>query len=202
MNGTDFEKTGAAHNDGQPQPWELQPGEPPDRYYWFRLYLSLPIPRKVAQVAKLIGTNTERSWMSKIASQWRWKQRAALLDAEQAKQIIIQSQMREQLLLDKVFEAQFQGMLDTTKALENAQIGEMNRIEARDQLTPLSRHQRGLLQIILQQNEGTSQRALEELNEIRLAQLIEERARIRADEIEEEQSKILELLYGDKEEQD
>ena len=202
MNGTDFEKAGTPHSAGQPRPWDRQPEEPPDRYYWFRLYLSLPIPRKVAQVAKLIGTNTERSWMSKIASQWRWKQRAALLDAEQAKQIIVQSQMREQLLLDKVFEAQFQGMLDTTKALENAQIGEMNRIEARDQLTPLSRHQRGLLQIILQQNEGTSQRALEELNEIRLAQLIEERARIRADEIEEEQSKILELLYGDKEEQD
>ena len=202
MNGTDFEKTGTAHDDGQPKPWDRQPGEPPDRYYWFRLYLSLPIPRKIAQVAKVIGTNSDRSWMSKTARQWRWQERSALLDADRAKQIVIQSEMREQLLLDKIFEAQFQGLLDTTKALENAEIGEMNRAEARNHLTPLSRHQRGLLQIILQKNEGTAERALEEINEIRLAQLVEEKARIRADELDKEGSEMLIKFYGNVEEQD
>ena len=108
----------------------------------------------------------------------------------------MRAELREQLLLDKAFEAQFQGLLDTTKALENAQIGEMNRDEARTYLTPLSRHQRGLLQIVLRQKEETARKGLEEMNEIRLALLIEERALQRVEEMEKERDEMLAKIYG------
>ena len=192
MNASDFENTGPDRDDDQPEPWRRQPGEPPDRYYWFRLYLSLPIPRKVAQVAKHVGTNSDRSWMSRIARQWRWKERAVDFDADNARKIVEQSDLRQQLLLDKVFEAQFYGLIDTTKALQNAEIDRMGRAEARNHLTQLSRHQRGLLRFVLQHNQDGANRALEELNQPHLAQLVEERARIMAMDIrKKEDEKIM-----------
>ena len=196
MTAIDRQNEDAAENDRQPEPWRQQPGEPLDHYYWFRLFLTLSIPRRVAKVAKLIGTNSQRSWMSTIARKWRWQERAAALDAERAEQLIVRAELREQLLLDKAFEAQFQGLHDTTKALENAQIGEMNQDEARTYLTPLSRHQRGLLQIVLRQKEETARKGLEELNEIRLALLIEERALQRVEEMEKERDEMLAKIYG------
>ena len=197
MNASDFENTGPARDDDQPEPWRRQPGEPPDRYYWFRLYLSLPIPRKVAQVAKHVGTNSDRSWMSRIARQWRWKERAVDFDADHARKIVEQSDLRQQLLLDKVFEAQFYGLIDTTKALQNAEIDRMDRAEARNHLTQLSRHQRGLLRFVLQHNQDGAQKALEELNEIRLAQMVEERAWIKVDEMNKKEAVILRKTYGE-----
>ncbi|MCY3904616.1 MAG: hypothetical protein OXF76_15740 [Caldilineaceae bacterium] len=173
--------TGVQDDEREPKAWDQEPGEPTDCYYWFRLYLTLSLPRKVAQVAKLVGTNSERTWMSKIARKWRWKERAARLDAERAQQIVVQAEMREQLLLDKLFEAQFHGLLDTTQAIENAQIDRMSCAEARRHLTPLSRHQLGLLSIILQ-SEGATETALQELNEVRLAQIVEDRAVIQVEE--------------------
>ena len=196
MNGSDFEYTGPARDDDQPKPWSRQPGEPPDRYYWFRLYLSLPIPRKVAQVANHVGTNSERSWMSKIARQWRWKERAVDFDADHARKIVEQSELRQQLLLDKVFEAQFYGLTDTSKAIQNAEIDRMGRAEARNHLTQLSRHQRGLLRFVLQHNEGGANRALEELNQPHLAQLVEERARIMAMDIRKKENEIIMKGWG------
>ncbi len=196
MTALDRQNEGAADNDRQPKPWDQLPAEPLDCYYWFRLFLALPIPRQVAKVAKLIGTNSPKTWISKIARRWRWKERAAALDAERAEQLIVRAELREQLLLDKAFEAQFQGLVDTTKALENAQIGDMNRDEARTYLTPLSRHQRGLLQIVLRQKEETARKGLEELNEIRLALLIEERALQRVEEMEKERDEMLAKIYG------
>ena len=196
MNEIDFEKSTDTQEDGQPEAWERQPGEAPDRYYWFRLYLSLSIPRKVSHVAKQVGTKSERVWMTRIARQWRWKERAALLDAERAEQIVVQSETRMQLLLDKTFEAQFQGLLDTTKALENAAIGEMDRTEARRHLAPLSRHQRGLLRIIQQQNVGAAEKALEELNEIRLMELVEVMAWDKNHEDNIGEGEILRRVYG------
>ena len=196
MNASDFENTGPARDDDQPEPWRRQPGEPPDRYYWFRLYLSLPIPRKVAQVAKHVGTNSDRSWMSRIARQWRWKERAVDFDADNARKIVEQSDLRQQLLLDKVFEAQFYGLIDTTKALQNAEIDRMGRAEARNHLTQLSRHQRGLLRFVLQHNQDGANRALEELNQPHLAQLVEERARIMAMDIRKKENEIIMKGWG------
>ena len=108
MKDTNFEQAAGTQDGGQPKPWDRQPGEPEDCYYWFRLYLTQPIPRKVAQVARLIGTNSERTYLSKIARQWRWEERAICFDADKAQQIVIQAEMREQLLLDQLFDAQFQ----------------------------------------------------------------------------------------------
>ena len=182
MTALDRQNEGAADNDRQAKPWDQQPAEPLDCYYWFRLFLALP--------------NSPKTWISNIARRWRWKERAAALDAERAEQLIVRAELREQLLLDKAFEAQFQGLVDTTKALENAQIGDMNRDEARTYLTPLSRHQRGLLQIVLRQKEETARKGLEELNEIRLALLIEERALQRVEEMEKERDEMLAKIYG------
>lgn len=176
MKDNKFEKTDDAQDGHQPQPWDQRPGEPGDCYYWFRLYLTLPLPRKVAQVAKLVGTNSERTWMSKIARKWRWKERAMLVDADEAERIVIQAEMRQQLLQEKLFEAQFNGLLDTTRAIANAEIDRMDRDEARGHLPQISRHQLGLLRITAQQSEQTSEKSLEELDEARLAELVEERA--------------------------
>lgn len=197
MNEMNVENVRTEEDGGATKPWERQPAEPPDRYYWFRLYLALPIPRKIAKVGRMIGAaSTQRTWISKVARQWRWKERAAALDVERAEQLIVRAELQEQLLLDKAFDAQYQGLLETTKALENAEIGAMNREEARKRLTPLSRHQRGLLEMVLLQKGGPAERALEELNEIRLAQLVEQLAQKKAEEMEEELAEKFERFYG------
>lgn len=200
MNDTDYKRTGDPQDGDQPKPWDRQPGEPSDCYYWFRLYLILPLPRKVAQVAKQVGTNSERTWMSKIARKWRWKERAMLFDADEAERIVVQAEIRKQLLLEKLFEAQFHGLLDTTLAIANAEIDRMDRDEARGYLPQLARHQLGLLRITAQQSEQTSEGSQEELNQARLAQLVEERALAMLEEEEAEVDKVTTLIYGSDEE--
>lgn len=196
MSDTDYKKSDRTRNGDQPQPWDQQPGEPSDCYYWFRLYLSLSLPRKVAQVAKQVGTNSERTWMSKIARKWRWKERAMLLDADKAERIVVQAQMRERLLQEKLFEALFDGLLDTTQAIENAEVDRMDRDEARGYLSQLARHQSGLLSIILQQSDQAAEGSQEEFDQARLAELVEERALAMVEEGEAEMNELIELFYG------
>ena len=200
MKDTNFEQAAGTQDGGQPKPWDRQPGEPADCYYWFQVYLAQSIPRKVAQVAKLIGTNSERTYLSKIARKWRWKERAIWFDAHKAQQIVNQAKVREQLLLDKIFEAQFQGLRDTTQAIENAELDRMDRAEARGHFAQLARHQRGLLRITLQQSEQAAESSQEELNEARLAQLVEERALAMVEKWEREAEERLKLIWGSDEE--
>jgi len=138
--------------------------------------------------------------MSKIARKWRWKERAALLDVDKAERIVIQAAMREQLLLEKLFEAQFLGLLDTTQAIENAEIDRMDRDEARDHLSPIMRHQRGLLSITAQQSEQISEESLEELNQARLAQEVEERALAMVEEGDAGIDELMKVIWGSDEE--
>ena len=200
MKDTNFEQAAGTQDGGQPKPWDREPGEPEDCYYWFRIYLAQPIPRKVAQVARLIGTNSDRSYLSQIARDWRWKERAVFADADKAQQIVNQAEMREQLLLDQLFDAQFQGLLDTTQAIQNAELDRMDRDEARGHLAQLARHQRGLLRIVLQQSEQAAESSQEERNEARLAQLVEERALAMYEEGERESEELLKLIWGGDEE--
>ncbi|MDE0182643.1 MAG: hypothetical protein OXL39_14940 [Caldilineaceae bacterium] len=200
MNDTNYKRTDDTRDGDQPQPWDRQPGEPLDCYYWFRLYLRQPLPRKVAQVAKQVGTSSERTWMSKIARKWRWKERAMLFDADEAKQIVVEAEIRKQLLQEKFFEALFHGLLDTTRAIDNAEIDRMDRDEARGYFSPIARHQRGLLRFTAQQSEQTSEESQEELNQARLAELVEERALAKVDEPDERLEKMIALCYGSDEE--
>ena len=196
MKDTKFEQAAGTQDGGQPKPWDRQPGEPVDCYHWFRLYLSLSIPRKVAQVAKLIGTNSDRTYMSKIARRWRWKERAALVDADKAEQIVIQFEMRNQLLLDQLFNAQFQGLLDTTQAIENAQLDRMDRAEARGHLSPITRYQLGLLGIVMQQGEEAAESSQEAVDAAYLEQMVEEMALAMVEESDRETEERILRYYG------
>ena len=200
MKDTNFEQAAGTQDGGQPKPWDREPGEPVDCYYWFRIYLAQPIPRKVAQVARLIGTNSERTYLTNISHQWRWKERAVCFDADKAQQIVIQFEARNQRLLDEIFHAQFQGLLDTTQAIQNAELDRMDRDEARGHLAPLTQHQRGLLRIVMQQVEQAAEDSLEERNEDPLAQLVEERALAMVKEWEREGEERLKLFWGSDEE--
>ena len=156
-----------------PKPWEQQPGEPLDRFRWFQIYLTLPVPRVFSRVAQAVGMNPRSSWVSKTARQWHWKERAEALDADQTAQLAVQSDWRNQLLRELAFEAEYQGLEETNRALTTAAVGEMDREEARKYLGPLSQHQRGLLRLITHEKEtGEVQ-----IDEEKLEQLVEQRAR-------------------------
>ena len=162
----------SSKDDHTPNPWEQLPEEPPDHFGWFQVYLTLPVPRHLVRVAQIVGMNTRSSWISKIARRWHWLERAEALDAERAQRLVVQSELRNRVLKDVAFKAQFQGMHDTNRALGNAAIGEMDRDEARQYLSALFQHQRGLLKMIARQNEIGEV----EIDEARLEQLVEERA--------------------------
>lgn len=81
--------------------------------------------------------------------------------------------MCKQLLPNNLLKGQFHGLLGTTQAIANDEIEHMDPVETRRHLTPLSRIQRGLLEIILQ-SEGAVGKALQELNEVRLLHLVKE----------------------------
>ena len=167
-----IEHVASRKDDHTPNPWEQLPDEPPDHFGWFQVYLTLPVPRHLVRVAQIVGMNTRSSWISKIARRWRWVERAEALDAERAQRLVVQSELRNRVLKDVAFKAQFQGMHDTNRALGNAAIGEMDRDEARQYLGALFQHQRGLLKMIARQNEIGEV----EIDEERLEQLVEERA--------------------------
>lgn len=174
----------------EPKPWEQQPGEPPDYYGWFKVYLTLPLPRSPARVAQFANMNPRSGWISKIARKWGWKERAAAFDADDAQRFAVQSELRSQLLKDVAFNAQYQGLHLTGRALENAAIGEMDRDEARRYLSPLFQHKRGLLRLMTPRKEKTGK---VKINENQLDRLIMERAI----EIREERLQpLLDEIYG------
>ena len=175
--------------DDEPRPWDQQPEEPPDHYGWFKIYLTLPLPRYVVRVAELAGMNPASRWISRVARKWRWEERAEALDAEDAQYLIVQSELRNQMLQDAAFKAQFQGLHDTNRALDNAAIGDMDRDEARQYLGALFQHQRGLLGSLTRQKEIGEV----EVDDERLAELVMERVM----EIRTEQSRaLLNKVYG------
>ena len=176
-----YEQAVSSKDDHTPNPWEQLPEEPPDHFGWFQVYLTLSMPRHLVRVAQIVGMNPRSSWISKIARKWRWVERAEALDAERAQRLVIQSEVRNHLLKDVAFKAQFQGLHDTNRALGNAAIGEMDRDETRQYLSALFQHQRGLLRMIARQ-DGKDE---VEIDEERLEQLVEERAReIRMEQLE------------------
>ena len=176
-----YEHVDSSKDDHTPKPWEQQPEEPPDYFGWFQIYLTLSMPRHLVRVAQIVGMNPRSSWISKIARKWRWVERAEALDAERAQRLVVQSELRNHLLKDVAFKAQFQGLHDTNRALGNAAFGEMDRDETRQYLSALFQHQRGLLRMIARQ-DGKDE---VEIDEERLEQLVEERAReIRMEQLE------------------
>lgn len=173
MSNNNVESVENAASRTAPKPWEQQPGEPLDRFRWFQIYVTLPVPRVFARVAQAVGMNPRSSWVSKTAREWRWKERAEALDAQRAAQLAVQSEWRNHLLREIAFEAQFQGLEETNRALGAAAVGAMDRAEARKYLGPLSQHQRGLLRLIMHEKEtGELQ-----IDEEQLELLVEQRAR-------------------------
>lgn len=172
------------------KPWEQQPGEPPDHFGWFNVYLILPLPRRIAHVAAFANMNPRSGWLSKLARKWRWKERAEAFDAERAQSLAVLSEQRSQLLKDVAFNAQFQGLHLTGRALENAAIGEMDRDEARRSLSALFQRQRGLLRLTTPRKKKTGKI---KINEKKLEGLVMNRA------IEIREERIMPLIneiYG------
>lgn len=177
--------------DGQePKPWERQPGEPPDHFGWFKVYLTLPLPRQLGRVAQFANMNPRSSWLSKIACKWGWKERAEAFDADCAQRFAVQSELRSQLLKDVAFSAQHQGLYLAGRALENAAIGEMDRDEARQCLSALLQHQRGLLRLLTPRREKTGRIKTDEKQLERLA--MDRAIEIRGERIQP----LLDKVYG------
>ncbi|MGI5151325.1 hypothetical protein ACQEVC_34010 [Plantactinospora sp. CA-294935] len=62
-------------------PWDRQPREPERAYAYFGLYRELGRTRTVAKVAAEV--HKSRDYLHKLASTWRWVQRAQTWDREQ-----------------------------------------------------------------------------------------------------------------------
>lgn len=188
-----FDSVGPEQNpqDGhEPKPWEQQPGEPLDLYGWFKVYLILPLPRSLARVAQFANMKPRSGWISKVARKWGWRERAEAFDVERAQSLAVLSEQRSQLLKDVAFNAQFQGLHLTGRALENSAIGEMDRDEARRYLSPLFQRQRGLLRLTTPRKKKTGKI---KINEKRLEGLVMNRA------IEIREERIMPLIneiYG------
>ncbi len=62
----------AGHPQGEhaPKPWEEQPGEPPEQYGWFKIYITLPVPWRLVRVAQFAAMNPASSWSRK--GPWLW----------------------------------------------------------------------------------------------------------------------------------
>ena len=189
-------------DDRDPKPWDQQPDEPPDHYGWFKVYLTLPIPRHLVRVAEIVGANPASGWIGKIARKWRWKERAAALDADRAQRLAVLSELRSQALKDVAFNAQYQGLHFTGRALQNAAVGEMDRDEARRYLSALSQHQLGLLRQLTPRKKKTGRKEQTDrikINEKRLHRLVMNRAM----EIREERIQpLLDEIYGTTEDED
>ncbi|MDE0071544.1 MAG: hypothetical protein OXO48_17650 [Caldilineaceae bacterium] len=188
-----YSSVGPAENaqDGPDRkPWEQQPDEPPDLYGWFKVYLILPQPRRIADVAQFANMNPRSGWLSKLARKWGWKERAAAFDADGAQRFAVLSEQRSQLLKDVGFNAQYQGLHLTGRALENAAIGEMDRDEARRYLSALFQHKLGLLKLLTPRKEKTGK---VKINENQLEMM----AMDRAIEIREERiMPLINKIYG------
>ena len=162
-----------------PKPWDQQPGEPPDHYGWFKVYLTLPIPRHLVRVAEIVGANPASGWIGKIAREWRWKERAAALDADRAQRLAVLSELRSQALKDAAFNALYQSLRLTRRALENAAVGEMDRDEARQNLNSILQRQLDLLKPLTPRKKKTGRKEQTDqikLDEKQLHRLVRRRA--------------------------
>lgn len=186
-----------AYDSGRIRTWLQQPREPAGHFYLFHIYLSLMLLRSTAQVARMAGSSRKRT-LDKIARKWDWQQRAAAFDAEHAADPFVRIQLRERLFLDRAYTAQLQGLLDTAKALETAQLGKLGRARARNALSSLSRHQRSLLQPAFRQQETVDDDTFEQGPLPRLDHHLEELAQQRAHEMWAEEEELSRRSgYGD-----
>ena len=187
----------SADGPGQLKPWHQQPGEPAGHFYLFQIYLSLMFLQSTAQVARMANFSRERT-LDKIARKWDWQQRAAAFDAEHAAEPSVRVQLRERLYLDRAYSAHLQGLLDTARALETAQLGKLSRTRARNALASLSRHQRSLLQPAFRQQQTIEENIFEQSPPPRLDPHIEKLARQRArEEVDRSNELARKSGYGD-----
>src|SRR5947208_2781006 len=62
-----------------PKPWERQPGEREQAYFYFCAYRDTDPPRRIADVAAKLGRNTETLWVH--SRKWGWIKRVTAYDA-------------------------------------------------------------------------------------------------------------------------
>ena len=196
---TDIHETPAEEDPEETKPWLQQTGEQAKYYSSFQIYLSLMFFQSIAQVASM-ANYSGNSTLAKIARKWRWPVRAAAFEDHLADNPLARFELQEQLLLDKVFDALLHGLLDSTKALKNADIGRLDRPRARNLFSLISRRQRSLLHLLWRQNEAVDRETLEERRKLIVAPLVEERARnLPPTEDEKRSDEILTKFYGKKE---
>ena len=175
--------------DIQSQPCERQPGEPLDRYRLFQIYLTLPPPRRHASVAEIAGLRPHTRLIAKASSQWRWQERLAASDRPDNGFPALQREWRTQLLRETAYKAQFTGLVDTSRALSGAAIGELDRAEARKHLGPLIQYQRGLLPLM--EPRPKERDVAPKINERRLQRMVLDRRLVIADKLVRMQYKTL-----------
>ena len=173
---TDIHETPAEEDPEETKPWHQQTGEQAKYYGSFQIYLSLMFFQSIAQVASMANYSSN-STLAKIARKWRWPVRAAAFEDHLADNPLARFELQEQLILDKAFDALLHGLLDSAKALKNADIARLGRARSRNLFSLLSRRQRSLLHLLWRQNEAVDRETLEERRMLVVAPLVEERAR-------------------------
>jgi len=175
-------------------PWERQPAEPAEQFYLFRIYLSLMFLQSFRQVTRMTRAVGETT-LARIARKWAWQERAVAFDAHLAREPLARYDLQHQLLQDKAYESTLDGLLQSTSALEKAEIGRLDRAGARKFLPLLARSQRSLLQQVSRMDAAAERQSLKERRDVRLAALVEERALQKATEDWNKPDEILEKFY-------
>ena len=188
---------------GESGSWLQQPDESDKHYHWFLIYLSLTFWQSTEQVARMVKV-VRHATLAKIARKWSWQDRAAAFEAHHAGQPLALSNLQDRLLQEKAFDSLLQGLVESTKAIGNAEIGRLSRVKARNMLAFLSRRQRSLLHKLWRRNDAAAREALVERRALLFAPLIEERAQhlARNPVIDEREAEIMELLWGGDEDDD
>ena len=137
--------------------------------------------------------------LAKIARKWTWQERAAAFEAHLEAQPLARFDLQHQLLLDKAFESQLDGLLQSNRALEKAGISSLDRTTTRKLLPLLVSRQRSLLQQISHLSKASDRKSFDQRRDVRLAALVEERALQMATEGWYESFEIVEKIYGNKE---
>ena len=183
--------------------WRQQPGESDQHFYWFQIYLSLMFFQSTAQVAKMAGIR-QHSTLARIARKWTWQERAAAFDAHLAGEPLARIELQLHLLHDKAFEAHLRGLLDSTRALETAEIGSLDMATARQYLSPLLRRQRSFLQSFWRQYEAIDGKSADERRDLLLASLVDKKAiqMLREEEEDERKNGNLKRAYGSKDDEE
>lgn len=179
---------------GEIIPWERQPAEPADHFYYFRIYLSLTFLQSTWQVAGMAAAR--ETAVARIAAKWNWSERAAAFEAHLADQPLARFDLQHQLLLDKAYELRLHGLLQTNAALDKAEIGRLDRATARKYFPLLVGRQRSLLQQVSRADAASARKAHGDRRDVRLAALVEERALQKATDDWYETLEFLEKVYG------